>query len=204
MIKYYFCSDPGVRDASAEALGTLLKLVGEKAIMPFLVDIEAIKMTKIKECSEKAVILVKAAPAASKKEARPSTAPVKSDTKAVVTKRPTTASKTTTKKPASKVSKVKAPVERELSEDDVDEKVCDYLPQEVVSGLCDSIWKTRLSAMERFNEIIMGLETDQTEMTQVLVKILNRKPGLKDTNVQVLKMRLTAIKVLAENFPFSM
>lgn len=171
--------------------------------MPFLVDIEAIKMTKIKECSEKAVILVKAAPAASKKEARPSTAPVKSDTKAVVTKRPTTASKTT-KKPASKVSKVKAPVERELSEDDVDEKVCDYLPQEVVSGLCDSIWKTRLSAMERFNEIIMGLETDQTEMTQVLVKILNRKPGLKDTNVQVLKMRLTAIKVLAENFPFSM
>lgn len=73
---FYFL-DPTVRDSSAEALGTLMKLVGEKAIGPFLVELENdnFKMTKIKECYEKAVITVKAP--ASKKE-RPTTAPNKS------------------------------------------------------------------------------------------------------------------------------
>lgn len=64
-----------MRDCSAEALGTLMKLVGEKAIGPFLVELEKdnLKMTKIKECCDKAVITVKVA---SKKE-RPTTAPNK-------------------------------------------------------------------------------------------------------------------------------
>lgn len=69
--------DPAVRDSSAEALGTLMKLVGEKAIGPFLVELEKdnLKMTKIRECCDKAVIAVKVA--SSKKE-RPTTAPNKS------------------------------------------------------------------------------------------------------------------------------
>lgn len=49
-----------------------MKLVGEKAIVPFLTDVDNLKMTKIKECCEKAVITVKVT--APKKE-RPMTAP---------------------------------------------------------------------------------------------------------------------------------
>ena len=51
--------DPNVRDVSAEAIGTAMKLVGEKNVSPFLTDIDNLKMTKIKECCEKAVITVK-------------------------------------------------------------------------------------------------------------------------------------------------
>lgn len=54
-------SDPTVRENSAEALGTAMKVVGEKAIMPFMPDIDNLKLSKIKECSDKAVV-VKAQP----------------------------------------------------------------------------------------------------------------------------------------------
>lgn len=60
VILYKFV-DPNVRDCSFEALGTLMKLVGEKAISPFIAELEKdnLKMTKIKECCDKAVISVK-------------------------------------------------------------------------------------------------------------------------------------------------
>ena len=54
-------SDPIVRDASADALGTAMKLVGEKSIAPYLTEVDALKMEKIKEYFEKAVITVKVA-----------------------------------------------------------------------------------------------------------------------------------------------
>ena len=53
--------DPIVRDAAADALGTAMKLVGEKAIAPYLTEVDALKMEKIKEYHEKAVITVKVA-----------------------------------------------------------------------------------------------------------------------------------------------
>lgn len=74
--KSYCFADPSVREASAEALGTLMKLVGEKAIGPFLVELEKdnLKMLKIREFCEKAVITVKVAGV---KSERPTTAPAK-------------------------------------------------------------------------------------------------------------------------------
>ena len=39
--------------------------------------------------------------------------------------------------------------------------------------------------------------------TQVIVRVLAKKPGFKDTNFQVLKLRLELVKMLAENYPFS-
>lgn len=74
--------DPVVRDAAAEAIGTLMKLVGEKAIGPFLVELEKdnLKMTKIKECCDKAVITVKTVGGGGKKE-RAATAPARGEPK---------------------------------------------------------------------------------------------------------------------------
>ncbi|CAB4012818.1 cytoskeleton-associated 5-like, partial [Paramuricea clavata] len=45
-----------VRDAAAEALGTLLKLLGERAMGPFVDQLDKIKMDKVKEFAEKAEI----------------------------------------------------------------------------------------------------------------------------------------------------
>ena len=40
-------TDPNVREASFEALGMAMKVVSEKHVMPFLSDVDAIKMQKV-------------------------------------------------------------------------------------------------------------------------------------------------------------
>ncbi|XP_034021554.1 cytoskeleton-associated protein 5-A-like isoform X1 [Thalassophryne amazonica] len=46
-------SSPEVRDAAVEALGTSMKVVREKAVNPFLADLDKLKKDKIKECANK-------------------------------------------------------------------------------------------------------------------------------------------------------
>jgi len=43
----YKGSAPEVRDAAFEALGTALKVVGEKAVNPFLADVDKLKLDKV-------------------------------------------------------------------------------------------------------------------------------------------------------------
>lgn len=221
--------DPTVRDNSAEALGTAMKLVGEKAMLPFVTDIDPLKMAKIKECSEKAVIHVKVAGPGRKAE-RPSTAPAKMANEAkskdsgetaaaskTATKRPnTTATKraATTKKATTssttnlagsagtKKSSSKSQPERNLSAEEVDELASQMLSAEIISGLTDSNWKIRLSASEQLSEAISQMESSEVNC-QVIVRTLAKKPGFKDTNFQVAKLRLEIVKMLAENYSFS-
>jgi cytoskeleton-associated protein 5 len=40
-------TDPTVRGNSAEAVGTAMKVVGEKQIMAFMTDLDNVKMTKV-------------------------------------------------------------------------------------------------------------------------------------------------------------
>ena len=56
LIKTLSDMDATVRDASAEAIGTAMKVVGEKLISPLLADVDPIKMAKINEFYEKAVV----------------------------------------------------------------------------------------------------------------------------------------------------
>lgn len=207
-------SDPTVRDCSAEALGTLLKLLGEKAVNPHLVDVDALKMAKIKECSEKAEIFVKSA--APKKE-RPTTAPVKVSTtttkagsaepkavtrpasgavakKASAARKP--ASSNAVQKSASS-TKATLPTEREMTPEEVDEKAPELLSAEILSGLIDSNWKNRLSTAEMFVSSIDGIES-KAGNSQILVRTLCKKPGLKETNFQVLKLKLDALAAITD------
>ncbi len=60
--------DGGVRDAASEALGVLLKYLGEQNVGKLMIDVDAIKIAKIKEFAEKAELTgkpVKVAPAQS-------------------------------------------------------------------------------------------------------------------------------------------
>ena len=41
---------PAVREAAAEALGTALKVVGERGMAAYLDGLESIKMTKVRSC----------------------------------------------------------------------------------------------------------------------------------------------------------
>ncbi|XP_012235678.1 protein mini spindles isoform X2 [Linepithema humile] len=213
--------DPTVRDNSAEALGTAMKLVGEKAMMPFLTDIDNLKMTKIKECADKAVIIVKVTSGAKKQE-RPNTAPAKVEshkaskesTKIVKPRRPNTGTivikKATTKKPGGGSSltnlapsaKRAIQIEKNYTPEEIDEMAAQLLPAEVIAGLVDGNWKTRLAAVTQLLDAIRMM--DPAEMSaQVIVRTLARKPGFKDTNFQVLKLRVEVVKYLAENHTFT-
>ncbi|XP_074596153.1 msps cytoskeleton-associated protein 5 [Brevipalpus obovatus] len=56
LVKDLNYNDPSVRDASAEALGTIMKVMGEKTMAPYFADIDALKMAKIKENYDKAEV----------------------------------------------------------------------------------------------------------------------------------------------------
>ncbi|KAJ8911338.1 hypothetical protein NQ315_014182, partial [Exocentrus adspersus] len=243
-------SDPSVRDSSSEALGTLMKLVGEKAVAPFLVELEKdnLKMSKIKEYFEKAVIVVKVP--GNKKE-RPTTAPPKViETKSVrntkmtvkkstvlwgptnlewhpvyficngfcllfllknlggstVAKKPEIFSGSATvvrSKGVKSNSKFILPtVEKELSDEEVDEIISGILSTEIIGDIANANWKSRLAATEQIMTEIQTLDSKSVP-TQALVKFLAKKPGLKDTNFQVFKAKLHIVKYLAENCIFS-
>lgn len=217
-------SDPAVRDGSAEALGTLAKLLGDKVITPYLVDVDALKLAKIKEYTDKAEITVKIVTASTKKvvpsaaAVRPVTAPSSSaGTEKKPVKRPTTSSassgvakKNPIKKTASSSnvpggsSKSMAPsnLERELSPEEVEMRAADILPSNVLAELQDANWKTRLSAVETVSGAIDAMDS-AVDQSQVLIRVLCKKPGLKDTNFQVIKIKLEAILKVIRMFSLS-
>ncbi|XP_071643759.1 protein mini spindles-like isoform X2 [Temnothorax longispinosus] len=216
--------DPTVRDNSAEALGTAMKLIGEKAMMPFLTDIDNLKMTKIKECADKAVIVVKVT-SGTKKQERPNTAPAKVESqrankaskenlksgKSSAARRPNTAAgkKAATKKAGGSssltnlaTSKKAAQMERTYSPEEIEEMAAQFLPAEIITGLVDGNWKTRLAAVTQLSDTVKTMDSAEVS-AQVIVRTLAKKPGFKDTNFQVLKLRVEIVKYLAENHPFT-
>ncbi|XP_037921963.1 protein mini spindles isoform X4 [Hermetia illucens] len=218
-------SDPTVRDSSAEALGTLLKLMGEKVVGPYLVDVDALKMAKIKECQERAVIVVKIAGA---KKDRPVTAPPKSAPAQAaaapkggsVEPKPVTRPATAAAGGRKPVAKKAAPgggglaksasttkvgsFERELTPEEVSARAEEILSAEILSGLSDVNWKTRLSSVESFLNYVNELDP-KCGLAQILVRTLSsRKPGLKDTNFQVLKVKLDIVRIIAERLNFTL
>lgn len=209
-------SDPTVRDASADAIGTAHKLLGEKSMGPYLAEVDPLKLAKIKESSEKAVILVKTPPP--KREQRPTTAPTKaaailrggsSDPKSVTRPASGVAKKPVAKKmvagggggsivlaKSSSAAKI-LPTEREMSQEEIDEKAAELLQPEALSGITDSLWKTRLTAVEAFLNCLDGVETKPGN-SQILIRLICKKPGLKETNFQVLKIKLEILVTVVE------
>ncbi|XP_063608455.1 cytoskeleton-associated protein 5-like isoform X2 [Penaeus indicus] len=219
-------SDPTVRDNSAMALGVMLKVVGEKQLMVFIGEVDNLKMQKIKEAADKAELKVKiSAPKAKKpapkKEAPPpaaepppsTTAPPRKVVKAGVKPGASSAGPAKGKKRlkgggggggggAGGGGVIEECTEAELSIEDAVEKASEVLPEDVVSGVTDANWKTRLAAVETFGNTIQTLDRSEIPC-QALVRVLAQKPGFKDNNFQVLKLRLEALKTLAENSDFT-
>lgn len=51
-------SAPEVRDAAYEALGTAMKVVGEKAVNPFLADLDKLKLDKVRIAISISIIII--------------------------------------------------------------------------------------------------------------------------------------------------
>ncbi|XP_067356900.1 cytoskeleton-associated protein 5 isoform X3 [Channa argus] len=222
LIKQVNDSAPEVRDAAFEALGTAMKVVGDKAVNPFLTDLDKLKLDKIKECAEKvelpggrkggggggggvgdkkpaAKALAEAPPKSSAPPKKPQTAaPSKSSAGPPKKGKPTSAAGGKNKKS----SDSKEIAETELSPEVCEELAAGVLPASCLQQLFSANWKERLASMEEFQRAVETM--DKAEMPcQALVRMLAKKPGWKETNFQVMQMKLHIVALIAQRGQFS-
>ncbi|XP_009893957.1 PREDICTED: cytoskeleton-associated protein 5 isoform X3 [Charadrius vociferus] len=232
LLKHINDSAPEVRDAGFEALGTALKVAGEKAVNPFLADVDKLKLDRIKECAEKVELVYgkKTGGAAEKKEGKPITGktPALSGTggdkeakdaatkSGPLKKAPTAKSGGPPKKgkPAAaagmggagakgkKGPETKEIFESELSIEVCEEKAAAVLPASCIQQLDSGNWKERLACMEEFQKAVELMERSEMPC-QALVRMLAKKPGWKETNFQVMQMKLHIVALIAQKGNFS-
>ncbi|XP_060608176.1 cytoskeleton-associated protein 5-A-like, partial [Ruditapes philippinarum] len=218
---------PEVREASFMALGTAMKVVTEKNIMAYMNDVDNLKMQKIKESCDKAVLLnakgeprsggapKAVAPKAGSTEPKPVQRPG-APPKASASARPKTAPAKSGGPPRAKAGGAKAKkdgskkastpqeekTEKVLSDEAVIEKATELLGAEMLTQLENSNWKERLAGMENMTTMLRRMTKDMIPC-QVCVRTLAKKPGFKDNNFQVLKLRIELLSHLAQNAEFT-
>ncbi|KAK3102168.1 hypothetical protein FSP39_009299 [Pinctada imbricata] len=208
---------PDVREGSFAALGMAMKVVSEKHIMPFLVDVDSIKMQKIQECCQNAVLLnAKGEPRSGGGGGAAAKPPPAKDSAPKPVQRPATAKSggpprlAPAKKKAPAKGKGKGATKNDkgeiteavLSDEAVAEKAEVLFTGEVLKQLENANWKERLAGMERVTEVIKGMSREEIKC-QVVVRTVCKKPGLKDNNFQVLKIKVDLVAHLAKNSVFT-
>ncbi|KAM6360444.1 cytoskeleton-associated protein 5 isoform 1-T4 [Alca torda] len=232
LLKHINDSAPEVRDAGFEALGTALKVAGEKAVNPFLADVDKLKLDRIKECAEKVELVYgkKTGGAAEKKEGKPVTGKTPAlsgtsgdkETKDAATK-PGSLKKAPAAKPGGPPKKgkpaaaagmggagakgKKGPETKEIFESELSIEVCEekaaaVLPASCIQQLDSGNWKERLACMEEFQKAVELMERSEMPC-QALVRMLAKKPGWKETNFQVMQMKLHIVALIAQKGNFS-
>ena len=217
-------ADPTVRDSATEALAALWKFLGESKVMPFMPDLDKLKLDKIKEKSESIELSGKsAAPKVKKAPVGPAKTGGARVTKPSPAEDPPPAKKPgSARAPAGKVVKsagtskkagaggkaggaTSSPsggvvTETDLSLEECEARASEVFTEDIAQGLGDNNWKVRLAAME---EAKAKLETATEFPGLVAVKLLCKKPGLKDNNFQVLGAKLIALRTIAKKSKFS-
>ncbi|RUS19776.1 armadillo-type protein [Endogone sp. FLAS-F59071] len=231
MLKTYEDGDAAVREASAEGLGTLMKCVGEKAMLQYLEKLDDIKTAKMKEFFEKAEVKAKPATAA-KKPPPPAAAPRTTKPKSVkpppsedsLNESPPTEPaapkrKAPTKPPASAAPAAAAapkksapppsskkkpspdePLRYKFTPEDAEERAPEHIPADILTQLADSAWKTRLAGIEALYSKYEDSDINDIE-AEIVVRMLGKKPGWKDSNFQVLAKVFAVCQLLASECP---
>ncbi|KAG5446885.1 Cytoskeleton associated protein 5 [Clonorchis sinensis] len=213
-----------VRENSFAALGAAMRVVGAKAIEPFLGDLDALRMAKVKEHCE--------APAAESKEGagkgavedrpgtaseqgkpvakRPATAkpsskdsgddnaaaadaPSRPATAAPVKRKPPAAKPTTAAAKATASAAPTIPTETLLSDEQCAQKASELFGEELPAQLGSADWKERNAAVQELQSRCTAIGLSELP-TQVVCRTVMRKPGLKDTNIVVLRSRVELLQ----------
>uniref|UniRef100_A0A8C8GYW8 TOG domain-containing protein n=1 Tax=Oncorhynchus tshawytscha TaxID=74940 RepID=A0A8C8GYW8_ONCTS len=173
---------PEVRDAAIMALGTAMKVAGEKAVNPFLADLDKLKVDKVRCVCVCVCVCVY----------------MRTDVGVAKKGKPGAEGGAKSKKPA----ETKEIVETELSVEVCDELAAAVLPASCVKMLDSSNWKERLASMEEFYQLAEQMDIGAMPC-QALVRMLTKKPGWKETNFQVLQLKLQVVAVVAQRGRFS-
>ncbi|CAL8107217.1 unnamed protein product [Calicophoron daubneyi] len=220
---------PEVRENSFAALGAAMRLVTPKVLEPLLTDLDPIRMGRIKEHYEQGpadkadgesggnrpVTAPPVANAAAKPRRgappaqRPGTA-VSKDVPADEGDQPSTKSSgppgpkkkagaaSGTKSSAAPGAKSNVITENLMSDEVLEQKAYEIFTEELITKQSVSEWKERLAAATELQEKIKAMPSVDSS-TQLLCRILMRKPGLKDSNIQVLKIRFETFQYVLES-----
>ncbi|CAG8787229.1 25609_t:CDS:2, partial [Gigaspora rosea] len=210
MVKASEDSFEPVRVSAAEGLGTMMKVIGEKAMNPFIEGLDDIKKSKIKEFFEKAEVKVKATAAKRPPTVAPAQTPKtkpkigakkdegsKKDESTEQKKEPPKTSKPATQPPkkATKPPATTAPPKKstkvkeeetlkyKFSNEEVESRFAELIPEEQTAEMGDKNWKLRLAATENLYNTLNEMDPSNIE-AELVVRFLAKKPGWKESNFQ--------------------
>uniref|UniRef100_A0A671X7Y7 Cytoskeleton associated protein 5 n=1 Tax=Sparus aurata TaxID=8175 RepID=A0A671X7Y7_SPAAU len=200
LIKQVNDSAPEVRDAAFEALGTAMKVVGEKAVNPFLADLDKLKLDKVRICRRIKGGKRPLARINSNQQKLPGgkKGGGKGVDKKPAAKAPPPAAEAPHKSSAPPRKTQSAASKAEVSE----ELAAGVLPASCIQQLDSANWKERLASMEEFQRAVETMDT-AVMPCQALVRMLAKKPGWKETNFQVMQMKLHIVALICRRGQFS-
>uniref|UniRef100_A0A8C5B7T5 Cytoskeleton-associated protein 5-like n=1 Tax=Gadus morhua TaxID=8049 RepID=A0A8C5B7T5_GADMO len=207
LLKQVNDSAPEVRDAAFEVLATLMKVVGERAVNPFLADVDKAKLEKIKEFADKIQLAgsKKAGEVKEKSVAAPQPTPQASAKPAGPTKKPPSAKVNNLPDRGKVVHPQQCPVVTAVFLHQVEvceERAAAVLPATCMQQLDSGNWKERLASMEEFLKAVESMDGDEMPC-QALARMLAKKPGWKETNFQVMGLKLQVVAAVAHRGRFS-
>ncbi|CAG8507139.1 14043_t:CDS:10, partial [Dentiscutata heterogama] len=231
MVKASEDSFEPVRVSAAEGLGTMMKVIGEKAMNPFIEGLDDIKKGKIKEFFEKAEVKVKAtnpkrppaaAPApAQTPKAKPATkVGAKKDKKDEETKKdekkvaesPKVSKPAVQPKKAAKPSATSAPPKKGAKAKEEEPLKYKFSNEETESRFAELVPEEQTTEMGDKNwklrlAAIENLYNTLNEMdpsnieAELVVRFLAKKPGWKESNFQVLSKAFNIMELIASKAP---
>ena len=203
-----------IRDSCYELLAAIWKLVGEKSIMPFIGDIDKLKLDKIKETYEK---LTASSDKAKEEVAKPTAATAKSSPGTTAPAGAKPAGPSSARQPPGKAMPGKAggdakkkpvketpreTIERELDDGAVEMIKEEHFSEEMRAKMDSLNWKERQEAMEDFKKKLMLLEPEKIP-TQAFVRIIGGKNNFKETNFNVMIQKFVLLGEVARLGKFS-
>lgn len=203
-------TDDASKEAREMAFKALGRLLSVHDINAQIAKLDKIKLEKIKqycasiggssnepEVSQEAKTVEKPKPTATAAPPKPKAAtsvppaakPEPAKKPAAQSTNKTTTTTTTTKKTAAKKATKEAPEDEPrcaYSSEDALQKADEIIPANIMTLLSGKNWKERLEGLEKLQGVAIGLVESLESNAEVLARLLQSKPGWKETNVQVL------------------
>ncbi|KAI8616669.1 armadillo-type protein [Chytriomyces sp. MP71] len=219
-------ADAACREACNGALGVLMRIVGERALAGFVAGVDEVRMAKMREACEGAIVKVSAvgavakAPVAAAPVAAPPVARAAASVGKSVLVKPTSAG--AKKKPAgsgsasgsaSASSVSTAPAKKKGGAEEKEEMltfkftddnavpwVAENFAEMDLKAFGDANWKNRLAACHDFLEALKAKTSTEPE---AVIRFLSKTPGWKESNFQVMTAVVSIFEHLAKQLSAS-
>ncbi|CAH1405349.1 unnamed protein product [Nezara viridula] len=183
--------DPTVRDNCALALGTAMKVVGEKTIAPFLVEVDPLMLKKIKECCDKVNLLIKQP--SKKINEGPKTMP--EEVKAANPSSGKTDSTTSEKSQLEESSNIltRHGISQVDNQHNVD--ISNQITDKLVTELGDKNWEVRARAVAKLQGLVNSSQVITCNLSSTAASVIAAR--ISDSNTKISASAIALVETLA-------